>query len=143
MARGRASVRSIHWSPVYLKTVVTVQDGDAWIDAGAYAASVGAPVHVLTAWNPGAARPGEAVNRAANERLRAHLVRLGCDPVPALGADPDSPHAEESWAVVGLTDDQARAVGAAFDQVAVFRVTPTELAVLACSEDWVVRRALR
>ncbi len=131
-----------HWSPVYLKAVVTVREAGAWIDAGAYAASVGAPVHVLTAWNPGAARPSLAVNRAANERLRAHLVDLGCEPVPALGADPDSPHAEESWAVVGLTDAAARAVGAAFDQVAVFRVTASELAVLACREDWAVRRAL-
>jgi len=130
-----------HWAPTYLKALVTVQHGDAWVDVGAYAASAGAPVHVLTAWNPGAARPSEAVNRAANERLRAHLVGLGLEPVPALGADPDSPHAEESWAVVGLTDDQARAAGAAFDQVAVFRVS--ELAVLACREDWVAKQALR
>lgn len=130
------------WAPVYLASIVTVRAGDAWVDAGTYAASVGAPVHVLTAWNPGAVRPSEAANRAANERLRAHLVALGLDPVPAVGADPDSPHAEESWAVVGLDDDEARRIGAAFDQVAVFRVTATELAVLACREDWVVRRAL-
>lgn len=131
-----------HWAPVYVKALVTVRQGDAWIDAGAYATRVGAPVHVLTAWNPGAARPGEAADRAANERLRAHLVDLGCEPVPALGADPDSPHAEESWAVVGLANEAARAVGAAFDQVAIFRVTRTELAVLACREDWTMRRAL-
>lgn len=67
---------------------------------------------------------------------------LGYEPAPALGADPDSPHAEESWAVVGLTDDQARAVWAAFDQVAVFRAMASELAVMACREDWVVRRPL-
>ncbi|MDF1523212.1 MAG: DUF3293 domain-containing protein [Trueperaceae bacterium] len=131
-----------HWAPVYLKAIVTVRQGDAWVDAGAYAASVGAPVHVLTAWNPDAARPSETVNRAANERLRADLVNRGLEPMPALGADPDSPHVEESWAVVGLSDDEARVVGAAFDQVAVFRVTASELAVLACREDWAVRRAL-
>jgi hypothetical protein len=71
-----------HWAPVYLKAIVTVRQGDAWVDAGAYAASV------------------------------------------------------------GLSDDDARVVGAAFDQVAVFRVTASELAVLACREDWAVRRAL-
>ena len=131
-----------HWAPVYLATRVTVRVGDAWVDAGAYAAAQGVPVHVITAWNPGAARPPEAVNRAANERMRADLVDMGCDPVPAIGADPDSPHFEESWAVTGLTDDEARRVGAAYDQVAVFRRTANELAVLACSEDWVVRRAL-
>ncbi|MFN2323041.1 MAG: DUF3293 domain-containing protein [Trueperaceae bacterium] len=131
-----------HWAPVYLGALVTVRMKGAWVDAGAYAASVGAPVHVLTAWNPGAARPSEAANRAANERLRARLVELGLDPVQAIGADPDSPHAEESWAVVGLSDEAARRVGAAFEQVAVFRVTASELVVLACSEDWVVRRAL-
>ncbi len=133
---------SLHWAPVYLGALVTVRVEGAWLDAGAYAAAASAPVHVLTAWNPGAVRPSDAVNRAANERLRAHLVDLGHEPVPALGADPDSAHAEESWAVVGLSDDAARRVGAAFDQVAVFRVTASELAVLACSEDWVVRRVL-
>lgn len=133
---------AVQWAPVYLKALVIVRVEGVWVDAGTYAATAGAPVHVITAWNPGAARPSEAVNRAANERLRAHLVHLGCDPVPALGADPDSAHAEESWAVLGLSDDAARRVGAAFDQVAVFRVTASELAVLACTEDWVVRRTL-
>lgn len=31
----------------------------------------------------------------------------GLHPTPALGSDPDSSHAEQSWAVAGLTDAQA------------------------------------
>lgn len=130
------------WASIYAQAVVTICDGDAWVDAGAIAASQGGVLHVITAWNPGAARPTETANRIANARLYTHLVDFGCDPVPALGADPDSLHAEESWAVTGLSDEDARRIGATFDQVAVFRVTATELVVLACREAWVVRRDL-
>jgi len=139
---GHALVSDFHWASTYLKAVVTVRVGAGWVDAGAYAASQGGVLHVITAWNPGAARPPEPQNRAANRRLHAHLVALGLHPVAALGADPDSPHKEESWAVAGLSDEDARRIGAAFDQVAVFRVTATELAVLACRDAWVVRRDL-
>ena len=139
---GHVLVSDLHWASTYLKAVVTVRVGAGWVDAGAYAASQGEVLHVITAWNPGAARPPEPQNRPANRRLHAHLLALGLHPVAALGADPDSPHKEESWAVAGLSDEDARRIGAAFDQVAVFRVTATELAVLACREAWVVRRDL-
>lgn len=103
---------SITWAPTYLKTVVTIRVGDAWVDAATDVASAGAALHVITAWNPGTGRPSEAESRAVNERLRADLERLGCSPVPAIGADPDSPHLEETWAVVGRSDAEARRVGA-------------------------------
>lgn len=48
---------SIHWGPVYLKAIVTVRQGDAWVDA-----------------------------------------------------DPDAPHADESWAVAGPSDHAPTAV---------------------------------
>lgn len=99
-------------------------------------------VHVLTAWNPGDDRPSREVNDAANERLRALLVERGLEPRRAVGADPDSDHFEESWAVVGLDDDAARAIGASFGQVAVFRLSGSVQTVLACTEDWSVSRAL-
>jgi len=97
-------------------------------------------VHVLTAWNPGDERPSREENDDANERLLIELVSRGLNPCRAVGADPDSEHAEESWAVHGLSDDEARAIGAAFGQVAVFRLTATDQTVLACFEDWVVSR---
>jgi hypothetical protein len=99
-------------------------------------------MHVITAWNPGDDRPTHDENDAANERLRVDLVKRGLNPVRARGADPDSDHFEESWAVVGLDDDEARMIGATFGQVAVFRITNGVQTVLACSEDWSQSRPL-
>ena len=86
--------------------------------------------------------PWPDANDEANRRLHAELVGRGCSPVPALGSDPDSSHAEESWAVSGLTDDAARAIGARFGQVAVFRIADGVQAVLACADTWEVSRRL-
>jgi hypothetical protein len=91
---------------------------------------------VLTAWNPGHDRPSRAANDAANEALRQLLESEGCHPIPARGSDPNSDHAEESWCVVGLSDERARAIGAQFGQWAVFRITPREQIVLGCFGEW-------
>jgi len=80
-------------------------------------------------------RPSATVNRAANERLRAQPVAHRCNPVPAVRANPDSPHAEENWDAARPSSAEARRIGATFGQLAVFRVTATELAVLACHDN--------
>lgn len=98
--------------------------------------------HVITAWNPGDERPTLEANRAADGRLRDRLESAGFAPRRVVGADPDSEHFEESWLVVGLTDDAARSVGAEFGQVAVFRIAGGQQTVLACSESWSVSRSL-
>jgi hypothetical protein len=58
----------------------------------------------------------------------------------ALGSDPNSPHAEESWAVARFNDRDARELGAKYRQVAVFRITATRQTVRGCFEDWEVGR---
>lgn len=127
---------------LYLKTIVTVELDGEWISAFNAAARQVAPLHVITAWNPGDARPTHDENDKANDELRSRLRAMGLHPVRALGADPDSDHAEESWAVVGLSDSQARAIGAEFGQVAVFRLTAGVQTVLACVETWERSRIL-
>jgi hypothetical protein len=126
---------------LYLKTVVLIEEDGLLVPASNARCVAQGVVHVLTAWNPGDERPSREENDAASEKLRIELVSRGLSPCRAVGADPDSGHAEESWAVVGLSDDEARAIGAAFGQVAVFRLTATGQAVLACSEDWMVSRS--
>jgi hypothetical protein len=98
--------------------------------------------HVITAYNPGDARPDPSANEAADLHLHQELVAAGLAPVRALGSDPDSEHREPSWAVAGLTDVQARAIGATHGQVAVFRIARHEQTVLACTQDWRVSRPL-
>jgi hypothetical protein len=126
---------------LYLKTVVSIEEDGLLVPASNARCVAQGVVHVLTAWNPGDERPSREENDDANERLLIELVSRGLNPCRAVGADPDSEHAEESWAVHGLSDDEARAIGAAFRQVAVFRLTATDQTVLACFEDWVVSRS--
>jgi hypothetical protein len=125
---------------LYLKTVVLIEEDGSLVPASNARCVAQGVVHVLTGWNPGDERPSREENDATDEELRTELVSRGLNPCRAVGADPDSEHAEESWAVCGLSDDEARAIGAAFGQVAVFRLTATGQAVMACFEDWVVSR---
>jgi hypothetical protein len=57
-------------------------------------------------------------------------------------SDPNSHHAEESWAVAGFTDHDARELGAKYRQVAVFRITATRQTVLGCFAEWEVGRGV-
>jgi hypothetical protein len=129
---------------LYLVTVVTVHDEGAWHPAHEVAARLGT-LHVITAWNPGDERPSREENDRANRALRAELEALnlaarGLAPLPALGSDPNSPHAEESWAATGLDDRAAREIGAKYGQVAVFRITAARQTVLGCFADWELGR---
>lgn len=126
---------------LYLATIVLTKIEGEWILAHHAAARLG-PIHVLTAWNPGSDRPSRAANDVANEALRQLLVAESCSLVPALGSDPNSEHVEESWSVSGLTDRRAREIGALFGQWAVFRISPTEQAVLGCFGDWARSRPI-
>ena len=126
---------------LYLATTVQVQLDGKWMSGQHFAALCGG-FHVLTAWNPGRARPSRAVNEAANAALRADLISLGQSVFPAIGMDPDSSHSEESYAVIGLTDQVAKDLGAKFGQWAVFRIDVSEQVVLGCFGDWTCARPL-
>lgn len=126
----------------YLKTVVSVEHDGALVPADEARLLLGSVWHVITAWNPGEARPSRTENDAANELLRQVLTARCLQAVRAIGADPDSDHLEESWAVTGLDDHQARAIGAEFGQVAVFRIADGTQTVLACTDDWTLSRPL-
>jgi hypothetical protein len=68
--------------------------------------------------------------------LRADLEALGCSPIAALEKDPSSDHAERSWAVRGLDDGAACALGARYEQWGVFRIKAQEQTVLGCFGLW-------
>jgi len=127
---------------LYLKTEVLIDEDGQLVPIQRSQLLASGPVHVITAWNPGDQRPTDQTNRAANQELFEQLVTCGLEPVRAVGQDPDSSHAEESWAVSGTTDDIARELGAQFGQVAVFRVLTGRQTVLACQEDWQTSRAI-
>jgi hypothetical protein len=128
---------------LYINTVVLIDGGEGLVPASESSlVAENNVVHVITAWNPGDARPTREENDEANQALFDELVQRGASPVRAVGADPDSSHSEESWAVTGLTDDDAREVGAAFGQVAIFRLMRRTQTVVSCFEHWQVSRQL-
>jgi hypothetical protein len=124
----------------YLPTLVTVLADGHWMSGFEFAATCGANVHVITAWNPGDERPSPQVNDSNNELLRADIGAIGLEVFEALGSDPNSSHAEKSWAVVGLSDAVAIELGKKYGQVAVFRITPATQSVLGCFSEWEVSR---
>jgi hypothetical protein len=124
-----------------LRHVVFAHDHGACRPAHEVAARLGT-LHVITAWNPGDERPSREENDRANEALRADITRRGLAPMRAPGSDPNSPHAEESWAVAGFNDHDARELGAKYRQVAVFRITAERQTVLGCFADWEVGRGV-
>jgi hypothetical protein len=135
-------MQNVNLPELYLKTRVTIELNGRFVPASTALAKHDGPWHVITGWNPGAHRPTREQNQTANRELLARLQALGLDPVRAIGSDPDSDHAEESWAVVGLSDSQARVLGAEFGQIAVFRLAGGLQTVLACFDNWELSRTL-
>ena len=117
---------------VYVKTVVNIKDGSEWVDAFTFCGKYEFSIHVITALNPGDARFDEPTNEARNKELLDQLRELDCSVFEAVGRDPDSEYFEESWAACGLTDDVAKELGRAFEQVAVFQIDALHQRVLNC-----------
>lgn len=123
-------------SSLYLNTRVSIEDGGSLVHAQEHPDVERGVVHVITACNPGDVRPTNEENGRANERLRLLLIDRRYRPMSALGADPDSGHREESWAVSGMIDAEACEIGAMFGQVAVFRIADGAQTVLICDKRW-------
>jgi hypothetical protein len=78
------------------------------------------PLTVVTAFNPALKRQGHWDNEQANRSLEQYLQSTGKTYFPAVGYSPDRSHEEPSFAVAGLTRDEARDLGARFGQACVF-----------------------
>jgi hypothetical protein len=88
-------------------------------------------VHILTAWDPGAERPGVEVNRKRQASLERDLQTRAVVLWPAVGVDPMTGHREEGVAAVGLARADAAVLAARYRQDALFRWTREEWAIEA------------
>ncbi len=93
------------------------------------------PVCILTAWDPGAERPGVEVNRRRGAELEAAVRRRASRVLHAVGVDPSSRHREEGVAMLGLSVDDAVALGAQYRQEAIFVWTPDAWSIVSCRDD--------
>ncbi|WP_330460368.1 DUF3293 domain-containing protein [Streptomyces sp. NBC_00820] len=94
-----------------------------------------AAVHVVTAWNPRGLTAPDADNARAQGLLLDEVRRRGLTWWAAVGGDAPGTHREESVAVTGLSDAEARALGYRFGQDAVFAWSADAWRVLACDSD--------
>lgn len=99
------------------------------------AAAHGAVVHVITAWNPDAVEQSHEANQAADGLFVEVVESLGQVRHRAVGRSSDGSYLEEGWCVVGLTRQQARALGARFGQVAIYEATPESVHVVWCHDE--------
>jgi len=137
---GRTDIDQLR--QLYLAADVAVLQGDQLVPATDAEWMHSRVVHVITGWNPGGRTQSVRRNEVADRGLHQELIEQGLEPVRARGSDPHSSHYEDSWAVVGLTDDLARAIGNRFGQVAVFRIADGVQTVLGCTGRWQMSRAL-
>jgi len=125
---------------VYLATRLTVWvEGEATRAADAVA-RLGAPLHLITAWNPYMDQRTPEENAEATERLRAALLELVPDLWPARGEDPSIAYLEDGFAVRGLDRDTALRIGAEFGQEAIFELDSEHRIVIECASAWAVAR---
>ncbi len=92
------------------------------------------PVYLLTAWDPGDERPGDAVNRRHQAALEEDLRAVTRELFVAVGTDPVTGRREEGVAVRGASEGDVLALAARYRQDAVFAWTPTEWATVSCRE---------
>ncbi|MGH8427242.1 MAG: DUF3293 domain-containing protein [Gammaproteobacteria bacterium] len=87
---------------------------------------------ILTACDPGRARPGDRANRVANKRLADEIERFGYAHRPANGRSEDGVHVEPSFAIPGIAEFAAVALAKRFNQTAVFYWDGAEACILYC-----------
>ena len=99
-------------------------------------------LHVLAAVQPWA-EPNSQDSRARTSVLIEMLKIDGIESIRAVGSSFDRNYQEESRAVFGLTDDEARELGRKFGQVAIFAWEGAEWSLLASVGEKQSRRPWR
>lgn len=134
-----------HWD-LYAEALIDCDaDGERVCLRGPNAAPLpaGAPLFVLTAYNPQGIERDAARNVAAERELERDLVSSGLTFWPATGRSPDASWSEPGVAVAGLDRTAACAIGARYGQLAVFELGEREVHVVECAGGEVVRTSDR
>jgi hypothetical protein len=128
----------------YVRAVVRIElpDGLVQIAPAPPGRAVGAfpdvprdVLYVVTAFNPGGVVRQDPANQQAHTALTRRLETDHVTCWLAAGGDPGWTHTEAGFALVGVDEAYAKALGHDFGQDAIFEWTPTELSVLACDGD--------
>jgi len=100
--------------------VSTLDPRHGWVDPALACVERGQAAAVMTAWNPGLARPAEQVNRRRNEELLARLQGTGLEIWRADGFDPQGGMTEEGFLVWSMSTSDACRLARDFGQFAIY-----------------------
>jgi hypothetical protein len=127
----------------FLATQVDVEiNPDEWVPIDVAVRHIPTPLHLITAWNPMSQQLGRDENFERMDLLTTALDELAALWFPAVGRSPDGSWSEDTFAIYGISRDEAIELGARFEQHAIFEATDEELIVLGCDETWEARRNL-
>lgn len=93
---------------------------------------LGAPVHIITAYNPAGVRADETANRARHRELERRVARYNA--LPTLGSDPGGSMPEPGYALLDVSLDTAVEIGREFGQRAIYRWTDDSLTIIGVDE---------
>ena len=98
-----------------------------------------APIFTVTAYNPSGVEREEVVNAAAEQELEQELTRIGAQFWPATGRSLDGSWSEPGVAIAGLERADACDLGRRYGQLGVFELTESEVHVVRCGDEEIVR----
>ncbi|MDO8731060.1 MAG: DUF3293 domain-containing protein [Actinomycetota bacterium] len=105
----------------------------AWSDPALFCALRGQAGLVLTAWNPGFARPTLAINEAKNQQMLAAIQAKGFEIWPAECASPDGQFREPGFLVWAMPVELGARLAAEFEQLAIYAYSDDgERSIVAC-----------
>jgi hypothetical protein len=102
-----------------------------------------APIFTVTAYNPGGDERDAALNAEGERALEQELVASGMVFWPATGHSADGTWSEPGVAVAGIDRSEACAIGRRYGQLGVFELTDTEVHVVRCNDEAIVRTRAR
>lgn len=107
---------------IYEQALVAALDPvqEEWVDPALECLTRHQSAIVMTAYNPGTARPSWAENEAANARMLDALRRRRYEVWQADGFSADGTWREPGWLVWGMPIEEGVGVAAEFDQFAVY-----------------------
>lgn len=141
MTAGREFPRHPHLVPeplrwIYVRTEVRVRDRDTWLGPPALLDRHAGPVFVVTACNPNGEPADDEENGRRMTELRADLETDRLTWLEAEGRDPAGDWVEPSFAILDTDLRTARALGRAYEQLAIFQLTEDEQVVHGCHHRW-------
>lgn len=137
------------WGELWMATRILVRhcgdtvDLDDPAELAGFITPLTLPIAIITAANQYGIPTDAKANRLANQALRAELDRRALPWLPATGRARRGDWAEHGFAISGLSEHEALALGLDWGQLAIFWVSETNIAVLVSdgSGRWSRQRA--